>query len=173
MLGDLGSSDVLAPALAEVARGAARTGRRLESLRRIARLNVVLSDDVNAARGAVAPWVLAYLWHAYPDWSLILDYSPDWDSRLAPLKAFIAERGARPRNVGEREQVLRFAGLLPEGLLRRYALAGRPEDILAQLQEVAGTGVDEVAIFPTPLPGQDIEAVLHSFIERVLPNAPG
>ena len=94
MLGDLGSSAVLAPALAEVERGAAKAGRSVGTMNRIARLNLVLSDDLDAARQAVRPWILAFLWHTYPDWSRLLDYTPDWEERLQPLKDFIAARGA-------------------------------------------------------------------------------
>ena len=170
MLGDLGSAEVLTRALAEVGRGAARAGRRLDDLERIARLNLVLSDDPEAARDAVRPWILAYLWHAYPDWSTLFDYSPDWEEKLAPFRAFLAGQTAGPRNVGDREQVLRFGPLIPEGLLRRYALAGRAEDLRAQIREIAGTGITEIALFPTPLPGQTIDGVLGDFFRNVLPH---
>jgi 5,10-methylenetetrahydromethanopterin reductase len=170
MLGDLGSAEVLTRALAQVEHGAARAGRSLRDLEAIARLNLVLSDDPESARDAVRPWILAYLWHAYPDWSSLLDYSPDWEERLAPFRAFIAEQGGGPRNVGDREQVQRFGMLIPDGLLRRYALAGRAEDLLAQIHEIAGAGITQIALFPTPLPGQTIESVLDDFLRTVLPR---
>ena len=97
MLGDLGSDAVLAPALAEVERGAAKAGRSVGTMNRIARLNLVLSDDLEAARQAVRPWILAFLWHTYPDWSRLLDYTPDWEERLQPLKDFIAAGGRASR----------------------------------------------------------------------------
>jgi 5,10-methylenetetrahydromethanopterin reductase len=168
MLGDLGSGEVLGRALAEVESGAARAGRTLQSIERIARLNLVLHDDPDAARDAVRPWILAYLWHAYPDWSNLFDYSPDWEEQLQPLKDFIAARGGGPRNVGDREQVMRFGQLIPDGLLRRYALAGRPEDVREQISEIAGSGITQIALFPTPLPGQTTEGVLADFFRLVL-----
>lgn len=169
MLGDLGSSRVVTPALNEVERGAARVGRRPEAIKRIARLNVVLSDSAEAARDAIRPWILAYLWHAFPDWSHILDYSPDWDAQLQPLRDFIAVSARKPSNVGEREQVLRFGSLLPDGLVRRYALAGRPQDVVEQLREIGDCGITHVAVYPTPLAGQDIESVLRDFVRQVMP----
>ncbi len=137
---------------------------------RIARLNLVLSEDPEAAREAVRPWILAYLWHAYPDWSRLLDYTPDWEERLQPLKAFIESRGGKPRNVGDREQVLQFGPLLPDPLVRRYALAGRASDVIEQIGEIAACGITQVTLYPTPLPGQTGESVLQEFIERVLPH---
>jgi 5,10-methylenetetrahydromethanopterin reductase len=170
MLGDLGSEAVLTPALAEVQTGAARTGRSIERMRRIARLNVVLAEDLEAARNLIRPWILAYLWHAYPDWSKLFDYDPAWDERMKPLREFIAARGDKPRNVGDREQVLQFAPLLPESLVRRYALLGPPEAIADQVAEVSACGITQLTIFPTPLPGQTTESVLKEFVERVLPR---
>lgn len=170
MLGDLGASAVLAPALAEVERGAAKAGRSVGTMNRIARLNLVLSDDLEAARQAVRPWILAFLWHTYPDWSRLLDYTPDWEERLQPLKDFIAARGGKPRNVGDREQVLQFGPLLPDHLVRRYALAGPASDIVDQIGEIAACGITQVTLYPTPLPGQTGESVLEEFFERVLPR---
>ena len=169
MLGDMGSGGVLAPALAEVGRGARRAGRSFEGMRRIARLNVVLSDDLEAARDVIRPWILAYLWHAYPDWSRLFDYTPDWDERMKPLRDFIAARGDKPRNVGDREQVLQFAPLLPEPLVRRYALMGTPAAIAEQIAEIAGCGISQLTIYPTPLPGQTTDSVLRGFVEDVMP----
>lgn len=170
MLGDLGSRAVLASALAEVEVGAAKAGRSVAAMNRIARLNLVLSEDLEVARQAIRPWILAFLWHAYPDWSKLLDYSPDWEERLRPLKAFIASRGSKPRNVGDREQVLQFGPLLPDSLVRRYALAGPASDIVAQIGEIAACGITQVTLYPTPLPGQTGESVLQEFIERILPH---
>ena len=170
MLGDLGSSAVLSPALAEVERGAAKAGRSVGTMKRIARLNLVMSEDLGAARAAVHPWILAYLWHTYPDWSRLLDYTPDWEERLQPLKDFIAVRGGKPRNVGDRQEVLHFGPLLPERLVRRYALSGPASDVVDQIREIAACGVTQVTLYPTPLPGQTGETVLQEFFEHVLPR---
>jgi alkanesulfonate monooxygenase SsuD/methylene tetrahydromethanopterin reductase-like flavin-dependent oxidoreductase (luciferase family) len=161
---------VLTPALAEVRRGAERSGRSMDSMRRIARLNVVLTDDLEAAREVIRPWILAYLWHAYPDWSKLFDYTPAWDERMHPLREFIAARGDKPRNVGDRERVLQFAPLLPEPLVRRYALLGRPEEVARQIAEIADCGITQLTLYPTALPGQTTESVLRDFVERVLPQ---
>jgi 5,10-methylenetetrahydromethanopterin reductase len=169
MFGDLGTAEVLTPALAEVRRGAERSGRSMDSMRRIARLNVVLSDDLEAARDVIRPWILAYLWHAYPDWSKLFDYTPEWDERMHPLREFIAARGDKPRNVGDREQVLQFAPLLPEPLVRRYALLGPPEGVAEQIAEVAACGITQLTVYPTPLTGQSTEAAFLQFIRSVLP----
>jgi len=169
MFGDLGTTEVLTPALAEVRRGAERSARSMDSMRRIARLNVVLTDDLEAARDVIRPWILAYLWHAYPDWSKLFDYTPEWDERMHPLREFIAARGDKPRNVGDREQVLQFAPLLPEPLVRRYALLGPPEGVAEQIAEVAACGITQLTVYPTPLRGQSTQAAFLQFIRSVLP----
>ena len=169
MFGDLGTTEVLGPALAEVRRGAERSGRSIEGMRRIARLNVVITDDLEAARDVIRPWILAYLWHAYPDWSKLFDYSPEWDERMQPLREFIAGRGDKPRNVGDREMVLRYSPLLPEPLVRRYALLGPPGAIAEQIAEVAGCGITQLTIYPTPLSGETTEDALRAFVDLVLP----
>ncbi len=171
MLGDLGSSEVLHPALAEVRHGAERSGRSIDGMRRIARLNVVLTDDMEAARDVIRPWILAFLWHAYPDWSKLFDYTPDWDERLKPLRDFIAARGDKPRNVGDRQQVLQFAPLLPERLVRRYALLGRPEEVAEQIAEIAACGITQLTIYPTAVNGQTTESAFLDFVHCVLPLA--
>lgn len=170
MFGDLGTAEVLKPALAEVERGAGRSGRSWEGMRRIARLNVVLSKDLEAARQVIRPWILAYLWHAYPDWSKLFDYTPEWDERMRPLREFIAARGDKPRNVGDREQVLEFARLLPDSLVRRYALLGPAEVIADQIAELSDCGIHQLTIYPTPVAGQTTESVLQEFVESVLPR---
>jgi 5,10-methylenetetrahydromethanopterin reductase len=170
MLGDLGSGEVIRPALAEVARGAAKSVRSIESMPQHARLNVVLVDDPEQARQAIRPWILAYLWHTYPDWSKLWDYTPDWDERMRPLRNFIDACGAKPRNVGDREQVLQYAPLLPESLVRRYALAGPPAAVVEQIAEVAACGITRIAVFPTAVAGQTTESVLLEFVDRVLPR---
>jgi alkanesulfonate monooxygenase SsuD/methylene tetrahydromethanopterin reductase-like flavin-dependent oxidoreductase (luciferase family) len=143
----------------------------MEGMRRIARLNVVVTDDLEAAREVIRPWILAYLWHTFPDWSRLFDYAPEWEERLGPLREFIAARGDKPRNVGDREHVLQFAPLLPEPLVRRYALLGTPSQIAEQISEIAACGITQLTVYPTPLDGQSTESSLGEFIDRVLPLA--
>jgi hypothetical protein len=58
----------------------------------------------------------------------------------------------------------------PGWLAAALCLAGRAEDLLAQIHEIAGTGITQIALFPTPLPGQTIESVLDDFLRTVLPR---
>jgi len=82
---------------------------------------------------------------------------------------FIAARGDKPRNVGDREQVLQFAPLLPS----RWSVvthSSARRAIADQVAEVSACGITQLTIFPTPLPGQTTESVLKEFVERVLPR---
>jgi alkanesulfonate monooxygenase SsuD/methylene tetrahydromethanopterin reductase-like flavin-dependent oxidoreductase (luciferase family) len=56
-------------------------------------------------------------------------------------------------------------------MVRHSALAGTVEDVVAQIVEIAGTGVDHITLYPMPLPGQDIESVLGQFVDQVMPAA--
>ena len=66
--------------------------------------------------------------------------------------------------------MLQFGPLLPDHLVRRYALAGPASDVVEQIGEIAACGITQVTLYPTPLPGQTGESVLEEFFERVLPR---
>ena len=100
-LGDLASPRVIAPALAEVRRGAARAGRSLDGFPLISRANVILSSDAAAARAPMRGWIATSLWYTYPKWDYHFNYAPEWEERLKPFKDFLEKFGRKPRNVDD------------------------------------------------------------------------
>jgi 5,10-methylenetetrahydromethanopterin reductase len=168
MLGDLASARVIAPALAEVRRGAERSGRSLAGVPLIARANLILSDDPSAARAPMRPWIAVGLWHTYPRWDNAFNYSPEWDERFKDMRAFIERHGGKPRNVGDFTLIAEYTDLIPDELVRDTALVGTSDEVVQQIVELASTGITQIALYPMPLEGQTIESVLERFVGEVL-----
>jgi 5,10-methylenetetrahydromethanopterin reductase len=169
MLGDLASARVIAPALAEVRRGAERSGRSLAGVPLIARANLILSDDPALARAPMRPWIAVGLWHLYPRWDSAFNYSPEWDERFKDMRAFIERHGGKPRNVGDFTLIAEYADLIPDDLVHDAALVGTPDEVARQIVEIAATGATRITLYPMPLEGQTIESVLEQFVREVLP----
>jgi 5,10-methylenetetrahydromethanopterin reductase len=172
MLGDLGSAFVINQAMKEVEQGAARAGRSLRDIPAISRVNLILSQEVAEVRNLMKPWILMSLWHTYPNWEYFFFYTPEMEERLKPFKDFIEARGGgKPRNVGDYALVSPYRDLITDEMVRHSALAGNVDDVVEQIVEIAGTGINHITIYPMALPGQDVESVLMRFVDEVLPAA--
>jgi 5,10-methylenetetrahydromethanopterin reductase len=169
MLGDLASPRVIAPALAEVRRGAASAGRSLAGVQLISRANLIISEDPVEARRPMRPWIAIGLWHMHPRWDYYLNYTPDWHERLRPIKEFIERHGGKPRNVGDFNLIAQHADLISDDMVRDAALAGTVDDVVRQIVEIAGTGITHLTLYPVPVGGQTIEWVLETFVRDVAP----
>lgn len=170
MLGDLASADVIHKALEEVRAGASKAGRLLSDIYLITRVNLIVSDDVKAGSDLMRPWVTGDLWGVYPNWKTMFTYRPEWDEQLAPFKVFIEDYGGRPRNVGDFTLIAQYNDLVTDNMVRDKALVGSADDIVRQIVEIAGTGINEITIYPLTMPGQDIETVLDSFSRDIKPR---
>ena len=171
MLGDLGSAPVINQALAEVQRGASRVERSLDGVPLISRVNLILSEDAEAARNLMKPWIAIGLWYKYPNWDYFFYHDEEWEDRLQPLKAFIENHGGKPRNVGDYDLISSYTELITDEMVRHSALAGTVDDVVHQIVEIADTGITQIALYPMPLPGQSIELVLDAFVKDVMPRA--
>jgi 5,10-methylenetetrahydromethanopterin reductase len=170
MLGDLASPAAIRKALAYVAEGARHGGRAAESLYRITRLNLILSNDLEAGCELMRPWITGDLWHTYPRWDSMMTYRPEWEEELRPLREFIESYGGKPRNVDDFKLVAEYNRLITTEMVREKALVGSADQIVAQIEEIAGAGIQEITLYPLHLAGQDIESVLAAFFERVMPR---
>ncbi len=170
MLGDLASPAAIRKALTYVAEGAARIGRSPDDLFRITRLNLILSEDLEAACDLMRPWITGELWHTYPRWETLMTYRPEWEDQLRPLREFIERYGGKPRNVDDFKLVSGYNRLITTEMVCEKALVGNVEQVVAQIQEIAGAGIQEITLYPLPLEGQDVETILAAFFERVMPG---
>jgi 5,10-methylenetetrahydromethanopterin reductase len=170
MLGDLASPEVINKAIKEVEIGAGKAQRSLSDIYLITRVNLIISDDVKAASDIMRPWITGDLWGVFPNWKSMFTYKPEWDELLGPLKEFIDDYGGRPRNVGDFALIAKYNHLVTDEMVKDKALVGKVDDIVDQIVKIAGTGVQEVTMYPLPLPDQDIESVLSVFLEEIKPR---
>jgi len=150
-------------------KGAAKAGRSLAGNTFAARLNLAISEDGGAARDSLRGWVGGVLWDTYPGWDTLFNYSPDWQKDLQPFITFIETHG-RPRAIADYAKVSDFVHLFREELVMDHVLAGTPDQVAGQILELETIGVNELVLFPSPLPGQSPQDVLRLFAERVMPK---
>jgi len=170
MLGDLASKRVINKAHKHVIDGAHKSGRDPSTLKMLTRVNLIISDDIDAARDAMRPWIAGDLWQNYPRWEKFFNYSPIWEKELDPLIAFIQNYGGKPRNVKDFDLIKKFDYLITNEMVRDKALAGNVDGIVEQIVEISETNIEEIALYPLPLPNQDIEFVLSIFADKIMPR---
>jgi len=170
ILGDLASPEVINKAIKEVERGAGNANRSLTDVYLITRVNLIISDDVKAASDMMRPWITGDLWGVYPKWKSMFTYQPEWDELLHPLREFIDEYGGRPRNVSDFAMITKYNELVTDEMVRDKALVGNVTNVVDQIMEISKTGIQEITIYPLPLPNQDIEEVLAIFVNEVIPQ---
>ena len=170
MLGDLATATVIETAQQEIRAGTDRAGRAYAEVPQISRANLLLSDDVAAARERMRAWLINGMWSTYPRWNYYLNYAPEWEEHFAEYKEFLDEFGGKPRNVGDYGLVADYQHLITDEMVRDAALVGTSDEVAEQIQEIVRTGVDHLALYPIPLEGQSIETVLERFEEEVRPR---
>jgi 5,10-methylenetetrahydromethanopterin reductase len=170
VLGDLASVDVIAKALAEVEAGARVAGRSVSDTHLVTRVNLIITDDLRAGTDLVRPWITGDLWGIFPNWKSMFTYKPEWDERLRPLRQFIEDYGGRPRNVGDFALIEEYNDVITDEMVHEKALVGPVDGIVKQIVEIARTGIREIAMYPLPLPHQDIETVVDLFTKEVKPR---
>lgn len=134
----------LSPAIAQTYRdwlteGARRVGRNLDSLEVAPRLTLCCSPDGNLARRSVKRYVAHYVDLIRPP---ELDLDPAWLERV---------RGALARSSGwyfdhDRVDDPEIDELIPEDLVRSFAIAGTPDECLEATREILGLGFTSVSM---------------------------
>jgi 5,10-methylenetetrahydromethanopterin reductase len=170
LLGDLASPDVINNALLEVQTGASKSNRTLSDIYIATRVNLIISNDIKAAHDLMRPWITGDLWGVYPNWKTMFTYRPEWESLLQPLQEFIDDYGGRPRNVADFAMVEKYNALATDAMVEDKALVGNVSDIVEQIVRISQTGVQEVTLYPLPLPDQSIEEILTIFVEDIKPQ---
>lgn len=170
LLGDLASPNVINNALLEVQTGARKSNRSLSDIYIGTRVNLIVSKDIKAAHDLMRPWITGDLWGVYPNWKTMFTYRPEWESLLQPLQEFIDDYGGRPRNVADFAMVEKYNALVTDAMVEDKALVGNVSDIVEQIVRISQTGVQEVTLYPLPLPDQSIEEILTIFVEDIKPQ---
>jgi len=170
IIGDYASTFTLGRAMEHIRKGAKRSGRPLDDRPIAARVNVILSEDRKAAIDVIRPWIAISLWFTYPKWDYYLDYSPGWEDHFAPLRQFIEQRGAKPRNVGDHELIAPYTHLVTDEMVHDRHIVGSVEEVAEQICSLPSVGVNRVTIYPVPIGSQTEVHVIREFAEEVIPR---
>jgi alkanesulfonate monooxygenase SsuD/methylene tetrahydromethanopterin reductase-like flavin-dependent oxidoreductase (luciferase family) len=132
--------------------GARSVGRSLAGFRLICRLDCCIAEDTDQARAMVKTMLVASLRSSYPNWQF-----------LQPMGLVVPALVQQAIASSDRARVMATAPLLPDAFAAKLALAGTPEQVTRQVRLLAAIGIQEVVIYPMPLPGQTIEAQITAF----------
>lgn len=134
-----------------VARGAAEAGR--PAPRAVARVDVCIAGNREAARTAVRYFVALPVWVSHPNW----EYAEALGIRLPDeLRELTARRDYR--------DIARIGELLPPEMIDHFAVAGTASDVAERLRELAPL-VDELIVHPVASPDVDVDAVVAQVAE--------
>ncbi len=146
--------------LEQAARGARRAGRRVEDLETVSWLYTCVSPDGQQARDAVRAGVAVAMWGSREILGKIGVTLP------LPVLRFMEEHPYR----FDRDLISELGSLLPDELLEQFSVAGTVEEVTSKLVRIARLGIGQAALWPFPLAGTDVEAVLRSLAEEVIPR---
>ena len=62
-----------------------------------------------------------------------------------------------------------YGDLVPDELIDQFAIAGSPDECRLRVQEIAGSGVDQLAVVPFGPSGQDRATVFSDFMALARP----
>jgi 5,10-methylenetetrahydromethanopterin reductase len=66
------------------------------------------------------------------------------------------------------EQKASQAQVIPDWLVDKFAIAGTPSECRAKVEELKGSGIDQIAIIPYGAGGGDREETLKGFASALL-----
>lgn len=155
--------------LEHVSRGAAAggpdgAGRDVGDLDVVARVNVCISPNVDAARALMRRELARTVLMQQPDFVTFKVAGLDVPARLRKAAARIG----RTYNAGP-DVLDALAALVPPEFVDALTLAGTADHIAAQISGMVRRGVSHVAIAPFPL-DESVEDVISSFAREVMPR---
>jgi len=159
IVGNLASEKGWRYALDRIAAGAERGGRELDELRLTAWFACSIADDASLALDAVRPLVATSL-----TTSRGILHELDVE-----LPAAFAEHMEDTGWSLLSENVARAGQLVPDAIVRCFALAGTPDDCREQLRALlaAFPGITQVSIVPFPAPGESTGDLARRFMSEI------
>ena len=145
--------------LDQVAKGAARAGRRLEEIALASWLYTSISADGDRARDAVRTGVAVAMWGSREILAKIGVTLPDEVLRFMDEHHYGHAPGLTDR----------LGRMLPDELLGEFSLAGTPGEVTERLIDIARMGIGHAAFWIFPPEGESLESVLEVLIEDVIP----
>lgn len=153
---------ILRPKLAHVREGMRQAGRATGP-EVIARLDVSLARDHDAAMYQGRLRLARYLWSQYPSIGYLETHGLELSAELARRL-----RDAGPfRRTQERAAFVPFVDAIPGELVAPIACAGTPDEVRRQFETVLDAGADGLMAYLQVPPGETMESVL-SLYARVI-----
>ncbi len=147
--------------LGTLAEGIAAAGREPGAVDVALRFEVCMAEDHAAAVEVMRRRVASRLMSQYPKW----EYLAHLGVTLPP--AFVEVAARRDRSL-----VPAAMAALPDEVLERTVLVGRPEKVAEQIRRVLRPEIGRIVIRPHAVPGQPVAAVIRAFAEEVVPRLP-
>ncbi len=145
-------------ALSMVEKGAQRSGRSIDDITIISRVDACISSDRRAAYDAVKPMVGVFLWTSYPDREFVrrvgLQVPPE-------LEAIIAKR--------DYNLMAPNAHLIPDEFVDKFCWAGTPEEVADKVVAVVRMGIEHITFLPHPTEGGSTLETMREFARTVKP----
>ena len=146
-----------------VADGARRAGRDPGAVELVARINVCIADDIQAARDVMRPTIVRSLAAQRPDF---------FTFRTAGLElpAALREAVLRLPYTHDAAPLLKLAPLVPDAFVDAVTLAGPPATVADGVVELARAGMAQLMIYPLAVDGR-IATTIERFQTEVMPRA--
>ncbi len=147
-------------ALALVENGAVRSGRSLEDLRLMSRVDTCVHADPAQAYEGARGMIAKLLWASYPDRRFVermgLTVPESIEARLAKRDYRLIDE---------------VAGEVPDEFVARLSWSGTPEAVAERVASVvAATRVREVGFWILPAVGQSLQAAVQTVASEVVPR---
>lgn len=154
-------------AVERIQAGAERAGRTLADIKLVSWVYTSISDDGRQAVENVRPFVTQALINTSPEaYPVILE---GFDERLPQF----LERCRSMGRVGL-ENAYADRSFLTDEVIKRFSVAGTPEDCIAKVKEIEALGIGEIWLrcFSAPRAEVEHEKVIVPFAEKVMAALP-
>lgn len=160
ILGSLASEDGLKYAFRQIDAGLTDAGRARDDLDVAIWLHTAIAPDREQARQAVRMIVVGVLLSSFGALEeLGVHLNEEQHSYLSGL-----------RYIHGSPEITKAAGMLNDGILDQFAVAGRPEEVAARIGALREKGVNHFALKPWLVPGQSISEFAQLVAEEVMPR---
>lgn len=143
-----------------IERGIAAAGRSPADIPLVARVDVALDDDVEAAMDAVRPMIAMMVMASWPSTTFLERVGLAITPELSEMSALKDEHLA-----------LASGHLVPDEYVRSFAWVGKPDDVAEGVAGAIAAGYRNVAIVLQPLhrdPGEAMSRFAHEVMPRVV-----
>jgi 5,10-methylenetetrahydromethanopterin reductase len=163
LLASYASTQQLRYAIEQVEKGARKANRTLRDLKLIAWVYTSVSEDSKQALDNVRPFVTQALINTSPEM-----YEKMFEGFRPEVRKFI-EACKASGDLSKANQDRKF---LTDEVIKRFSLAGTPEECVEKVRSISSLGVDTIWIrpFSAPFSEREHEKVIIPFADSVMPR---